>query len=114
MNINEMFPSKYLRAADLQGMKVPVTISGVSMTEFEDNGKKESKAVIHFEGKEKGMVMNKTNAMTIAAAYGDDTDNWPGQKVILYSAKVNFGGEMKDALRVELPQAMAEETEAPF
>jgi hypothetical protein len=39
--------------------------------------------VVYFQGKQKGLVTNKTNANNIAALYGDDTDDWIGQKIML-------------------------------
>ena len=39
MNIGDAFPSKYLKASDLQGREVAVTISHVEMTEIDgDHG----------------------------------------------------------------------------
>ena len=46
MRISSAFPSPYLKAADLQGRRVPVKISRVEMQEFTD----EVKPVVYFEG----------------------------------------------------------------
>jgi hypothetical protein len=105
MNVNEAFPSKWLKASDLQGKKIQVTIREVVSEEVSQG---ESKPIVHFEGKDKGLVLNKTNAMVIAASYGPETDGWMGKPIVLYSAKVNFQGQMTDALRVEVPQPMAD------
>jgi hypothetical protein len=72
MRMSSAFPSNYLRAADLQGRNVTVTIDRVAM---EDIGG-DHKPVLYFRGKEKGMVLNKTNGNNISAAYGDETDDW--------------------------------------
>ena len=103
MNINDAYPSNYLKASDLDGKKVPVIISAVDMEKFDEG----EKPVAMFEKKAKGMVLNKTNSMTIAAAYGPETDNWIGKEVILYSQMVNFQGQMTPALRIEIPQEVA-------
>jgi arabinogalactan endo-1,4-beta-galactosidase len=100
MKVSEAFPSKYLKASDLQGRKVKVTISHV---EFEDIGQgadKNRKPVLYFVGKEKGVVMNKTNANNIAMMYGDETDDWQGVEVELFEAMVDFQGQSKPAIRV--------------
>jgi hypothetical protein len=110
VNINDQFPSKYLKASDLKGKKIPVTISHVDTEEVGDG----RKPVLYFQGKDKGMVLNKTNAMTIAASYGNDTDEWSGRKVRLYSAKVNFQNQMVDSLRVEADVDVTQDTEVPF
>lgn len=101
MNINDAFPSNYLKAADLQGHTVSVVIDRV---ERENIGKNEMKLILYFQNKQKGMVLNKTNARNIAALYGDDTDDWPGHQLILFEAMVDFQGKTVPALRVRGPQ----------
>lgn len=110
MNINEAFPSKYLKAADLKGKKVIVKIAKVEFEQFEDN---KPKPIIYFENKEKGLVGNKTNCMVIASGYGPETNGWIGKEIALYTAQVPFQGQMTDALRVELPQTMATDDTIP-
>jgi hypothetical protein len=104
VNVNDAFPSKYLKASDLKGSKVKVTIARVEMEEIGDG----RKPVLYFQGKEKGMVLNKTNAMTVSASYGPDTDTWSGKPIHLYSAKVNFNNQMVDSLRVEVQGTVTE------
>ena len=47
-NINDFFPSNYLRAADLKGKEIDAIIDRVTSEEFEQDGKKRTKPVIHF------------------------------------------------------------------
>ena len=44
-----------------------------------------------FEGVEKGLVINKTNARKLADAYGKQSSKWIGQIVQLYSEDTSFG-----------------------
>lgn len=98
MNINNAFPSTYLKAADLQGRRANVTIENV---QFEDIGGDE-KPVVYFQNKSRGMVLNKTNANMIAEiANSTETDEWPGVKICLYATKVDFQGRRVDAIRVD-------------
>lgn len=101
MRITEAFPSNYLRAGDLQDRNVTVVIDRVDMEEIGGSG--DHKPVIYFQGKEKGMVLNKTNAANIAVAYGDDTDNWSGGEIVLFPAMVDFQGRSVAAIRVRVP-----------
>lgn len=97
MNINSAFPSNYLKAADLQGRRIAVTIDRVVM---EDIGG-EHKPVVFFQGKDRGMVLNKTNAQMIAELAGaEETDEWSGVKIVLYPTKTDFQGKRVDAIRV--------------
>lgn len=114
MHYELLFPSKYLKASDLQGRDVTLTICperGVKIEKVQrQGGAKEPKPVMYFlEAKasaakkgeeEKSLILNKTNAKVIAAIYGNDTDLWKGQRITLYSAKTTFGAERVDCLRV--------------
>lgn len=99
MRISDAFPSTYLKAADLRGQNVNVVMSHVNMEEVGDG----HKPIVYFQGKDKGLVLNKTNANNIVAAYGEDTDDWAGGKLILFPAMVDFQGKTVEAIRVRVP-----------
>lgn len=103
MNINDAYPSKYLKADDLQGRKVTVIMADVKTEEV--GKQKDFKAILYFKGKDKGMVLNKTNARKISEAYGPETNEWFGQPITLYEAQVEFQGDTVAALRVAIPTA---------
>ena len=98
MKIGSAFPSDYLKAADLQGRAVKVTIGGLTHEEIGDS----AKPVLHFVGKDRGLVLNKTNANMIAEVLGsDETDDWEGKTITLYATKVDYQGRRVDAIRVQ-------------
>lgn len=99
MRISGAFPSEYLKAADLQGRAVRVHIDRVEMRDIGGD----HKPVLYFQNKDKGMVLNKTNASNIAGAYGDDTDDWQGAEVELFEAQVDFQGKTVPAIRIRIP-----------
>lgn len=99
MNVHQMFPSRYVTAFDLNGNDVTVTIKTVVMEEM-GGQETEEKPVVMFDKATKGMVLNKTNGLTIADLYGPETDNWTGKRVTLYSAKVKAFGAVHDAIRI--------------
>jgi hypothetical protein len=102
IKMSQAFPSKYLKAADLHGKTPTVIIERVEMGKMEgDDG--ESKPIVYFKKAVKGLVLNKTNATKLTAAYGDDTDNWIGQPVTLFMAYVEFKGETVEAIRLRIP-----------
>ena len=96
------FPSDYLKASDLNGKEVKVKIGKVELVEMGQGNEKKSKLLIHFNGKQKGLVVNVTNCNTIEKLYGDETDNWVGKEIILAPREVEFQGEMVWAIRVSL------------
>jgi arabinogalactan endo-1,4-beta-galactosidase len=104
MKMSEEFPSKYLKAADLQGREVKVVMQNVER-EIIGKDQNDTKPVLYFKGKDKGVVLNKTNAGTISAAYGDDTDDWFDQPLILFSMMVDFQGKTGPAIRCRVPTA---------
>lgn len=101
MLISQAFPSKYVSSADLQGRTVSVSISHVEMEEV---GVGEHKPVLYFQGKQKGMVLNKTNASMLVTLFGDNTDNWAGQPIELFSIHTEFQGKPVEGLRVRAAQ----------
>ena len=103
MKISEEFSGTYLKAVDLHGKKVRVNIKTVRREEVGQGEDRAYKPVVYFEGKDKGLVLNKTNATTIAETLGDDTDDWPGRQIVLFSMKVQFGPKLVDAIRVDVP-----------
>lgn len=101
MKVSEEFPSQYLKAADLQGREVRVVMANCEREKIgQDN-----KLVLYFKGKQKGIVLNKTNASTISDAYGDDTDDWYDNPLILFSVKTDYQGKVVDAIRCRVPTA---------
>jgi hypothetical protein len=102
MKISAAFPSKYLKAADLNQQDVNVVISKVEIADVGSAEEPESKPVLYFRGMEKGLVLNKTNAGVIAGLYGDDTDMWTDKPITLYEAQVDFQGKATLAIRVRL------------
>lgn len=100
MKVSQAFPSDFLKAADLDGANVRLVMAHCEMKDIGDD----NKPVLHFKGKEKGLVLNKTNANNIAAEYGDDMDDWMGKEIILFTAWVDFQGKSVEAIRVRAPQ----------
>jgi len=101
MKISQEFPSKYIKAADLGGREVKVTMQNVEREKLGDD----MKLVLYFKGKERGLVLNKTNAGTISDAYGDDTEDWFDQPLILFSVMTDFQGKVGPAIRCRVPTA---------
>lgn len=103
-NINEAFPSKFLKASDLQDQTVGVVIDRV---EFEPVGQdRQMKPVLYFEGKEKGLVLNKTNSNKIIQITGStETEDWHGTRVAIYPTETSFQGDMVECIRIKAAPA---------
>jgi len=115
MKITSAFPSKYLKCSDLNGMEVACTISRVEVENVGGQGDEEEKPVLYLTGKTKGVVLNRTNAMTIAGKYGEDTDGWVNKPIVIYPDQTMFQGRMVDCIRMRVPAAtVIDASEIPF
>jgi hypothetical protein len=104
VKIDKLFPSKYLKAEDIGNREVPVTIQKVSVEMIKSREGSEEKAVLRFDGKTKGLILNKTNATKISAiAKSKETKDWSGVEIVLYSTLVSFGSDEVPAIRVKAP-----------
>jgi hypothetical protein len=101
MKINDAFPSNYLKASDFEGDTV-VTIKNVTLEDIGQGKKQETKAIVHFDEFDKGLVLNVTNKNAIEGLYGDETDDWTGKQITLFPTEVEFAGEQVMAIRVRL------------
>lgn len=101
MKSNDVFPSKWLKAEDLDG-ELTVTIARVAKETFKDDGKDVSKPCAYFEGMDKGLIINKTNWKLLVEATGEeDSDDWAGKKVVLTIVDVDAFGDVVSAIRVK-------------
>lgn len=104
MNINSAFPSTYIKASDLEGRSVNVTIREVKSEQIGRD--RDTKPVLYFDGKTKGMVLNKTNARKIASLVGSaDTEDWTGAQIAIFPTETEFAGETVDCIRIKAAHA---------
>ena len=104
MHFELMYPSRYLKVADLRERDVTLTIDPTRKIRREEltgqNGKKDKKPILYFAEcrekaaksgeEEKRMVLNITNARTIATLYNEpEMDNWGGFRITLYPGQHN-------------------------
>ena len=60
------------------------TISDVTVEPFQNDGDNVRKAVLHFHGNViKPLVVNKTNYVILAHAFGPNTDTWIGKQIVV-------------------------------
>ena len=95
-DVNNIYGGGFLKAADLQGREVTVTIDRVELVELDDG----KKLCLHFKGKDKGLLLNKTNSVNVASMYGPQTDGWLGKPVTIGTSWVDFQGKSVEALRI--------------
>jgi hypothetical protein len=106
-----LYGSKYLSAADLKGQRPRCTIGKVEVAELkEKDGSTRRKFVVYFEGEDKALVVNKTNATKLAMAFGKDNAEWVGARVELYSEMTSLG---KEGVRLQPLKTVSKTAVAP-
>ena len=82
--VSEVYVSNWLKAEDLAGKTVKVTIAKAGGDLLpQSDGTKQQRIIVDFVGKQKRLILNKTQAAALANIGGDDTDHWAGLEVYL-------------------------------
>ena len=115
MKISNAFPSKYLQSSDLKKPDgtpaTPTVIIDRFVIETFTSGEKG--CVLYFQGRQKGLSLNKTKSTIIAASYGDETDAWTGRPVTLSVGQTLYQGRQYEIINVTVPQGPARPAPAP-
>jgi len=104
--VSDMIVSKFLRKEDFDEDRV-MTIKTVKLEDMPgDDG--QQKWVLYFREEAKGMALNVTTIRVLEKAFGDDSDNWVGKRVMVYvDPNVSFGGRVVGGLRLRPPKQAA-------
>jgi len=106
-HVDLMFPSRYLKAADLQEKPMSLTIKQVFRDQVRmTNGAITEKYILRFKETEKELILNKTNAKAIAKLLREPKAvNWAGSVIVLKPTTCEAFGEIVDCIRVALREA---------
>lgn len=80
----ELYPGRFLKAVDLKGKKVTLTIAGVKLEELIGDKGPQVKGIVSFEKTEKHWALNKTNGILLKEMLGKKVQAWIGHRVTLY------------------------------
>ncbi len=110
---DEMYPSKWLRATDLNGP----TLATIDHCEVEPVGQgAERKPVLYFKDELKPLILKKTTFSAVARILDrDDSDFWGGGRIELFVTDVPYRDEIYSVIRIRAPrrQARSRPTPAP-
>jgi hypothetical protein len=82
---DQLYAGRFLKAGELLGKKVTLTISDVDLEELQDDtGAKKAKAIISFRETEKKLVSCKTNGLSVREMFGKELSAWVGKKITLF------------------------------
>jgi hypothetical protein len=107
-NYDQLYPGRFLKAGELLGKKVTLTIADVDLEELVgDTGKPQVKCIVSFKETPKKLVACKTNGICLKEMFGKVLSDWIGKRVTLFEDSWN--GE--PATRVWGSPDIAEEVE---
>lgn len=115
-SVNDIRTSKYLKKEDV-GVGILVTIKGLNKQNVAlDGAEPDEKFILHFDELDKPLVLNSTNAQTIAKITGHEHDiekTWVGTKVVLFNDEnVSYAGKVIGGIRVRAPKG--QKNDLPF
>jgi hypothetical protein len=115
INVSDVYSGNFLKAEHIKGT-VSYVIENVTVEEFDADDKVKKKLVLAFEGEEKRLVVNTTNASIITENLGGETDaeKWVGQTIRLTVKKVEYAGKLVPAIRVVIEANEPEPTHGPM
>lgn len=81
---DELYPGRFIKAGELKGKRVTLTIASVDLDELVgDNGKK-VKGVISFRETPKQLALNRTNGVCLKEMFGRSIPAWEGKKIVIF------------------------------
>jgi hypothetical protein len=112
---DEMFPSRFLKAADLGGKAKIFMIIAAEKEELTDlKGKKQTKMVLHFKGTQKVLPLNVTNWNLLVDVTGEaDSENWIDFKIALVPDRTSLGGKTVDCIRIASVDSVKAKAKTP-
>jgi len=100
IDVNDLFPSKYLRGEDLK-KPTTVTIVNVKPEQLWRPGEgKVTGYIMYCEKASKGVILSRPLALAIAKALEEsDTEKWTGKQVVLFGQAMTVAGVPRVAIR---------------
>lgn len=86
---DELYEGRFIKAGDLKGRNVTLTIASVDLETLEGDKGPQKKGVVAFEGTEKQFALNKTNGICLKEMFGKKVQGWVGKRVTLMPSTWN-------------------------
>lgn len=98
MKVSDVLDRNFLFAGDLDQKDVTLTIERIAPkgTVTRESGEKIDKPVLYFKGTKKGLALNVTNLRALQLQFGNEWDNWPGEKCTLVPTVTWIAKKMAD------------------
>jgi hypothetical protein len=109
MRKHEVFISNYYTAKDVSTGPIMLTINYTAIEPVGEGTNQQEKLVAHFkEPNAKLLVVTSTKYDAISLiAQSDETEDWPGVKIVLEPGKASFQGKLVDSINIRAPRKPA-------
>lgn len=94
VSYEDLYPGRFLHAADLKGKIVTVEIAAVDREKLVGDKGEQIRGILSFVGKDKQLALNRTNGECIRGMFGTDVQRWVGKRISIFPAK--FTGNLPD------------------
>lgn len=85
VDYDQLYPGRFIKAGELLGKKVTLTITDVDLEDLMgEDGKEKAKAIVSFRETQKKLVTCKTNGICLREMFGKQLANWVGKRVTLF------------------------------
>lgn len=82
----DLYPGRFIHAADFKGARVTLRISEVNIEELEGDKGKQVKGILLFHKTDKQMALNRTNGECLKGMFGRKPQDWVGKRVTFFPA----------------------------
>ena len=96
MQYTDIYRSSYMKADDLNGRTAKHTIVGCTAEVVGED----KRLVLAFSDNDRPLVLNKTNANSLAELYGPETGGWEGKAIKLVPSTTSYQGKMVKCIRI--------------
>lgn len=81
---DQLYPGRFIKAGELLGKKVTLTIADIELEDLEGDDGKKTKCIISFKETQKKFVACKTNGLCVREMFGKELANWMGKRITLF------------------------------
>lgn len=92
ISYDELYPGRFIKAADLRGQRTTLQIIEVIREELQDEKGVKTKGILKFRGTDKQLALNRTNGECIKGMFGHLLADWIGKRITL--APVPYDGTL--------------------
>jgi hypothetical protein len=102
--ISDVYSGDFATAAELVGKGR--VVAQITKAEVESIGQDQAQKVVLSLASRAGVpwprrvVLNKTNGLILASAYGDETDAWIGRQIEVWAEPVSYQGRIVQGIRL--------------